>query len=112
MTRKDKMRVYSKIIDYIFKNFSVSFQSERTGIFIQQEYVYDIGTLCRILGKMEIYYDNHDFENFDLMVLWFDRELDKMDYMLDDFIDFAIEDSEDDDISCEVNKENDSDNAE
>jgi hypothetical protein len=84
LSREEILQNYKSITDFIILNYSKLDSLKRTTL--QEEYVKDIAFLNQILGRMENYLlDKNDTENFDLMVLYFQREFEDRFYSWDYF---------------------------
>lgn len=91
---KNKIENYKKITDYIL--FSFSTYIEGKGQTLRDVYVYDISKFNYILGRMENYLnDKNDLENYKMMCEYFENEMIRRDYSIDDFIEFCENNSND-----------------
>jgi hypothetical protein len=72
---------------YILNEFSN--QDVRRGVTTLDESVVDeLAQLNQIVGRMQLYYDKSDYENFDLTHEWFIKFMDDNGYNIDDFNNF------------------------
>ncbi len=92
-TKSIRLRGYKMITDYIVCQFS--FYSEEQGeVCVRREFIDDIAHFNYIIGRMENYlHDKKDYENFNLMCDWFDKDLDNRDYCSKDFHQFIVNNS-------------------
>lgn len=104
----ERLNDYQSVTGYILANFS-HYCVEFGDVMVKKNIVEDIAKFNYIIGRMENYLtDKNDEENFVLMEEWFKREFDERDYSLSDFMQFVLNNSEEQEEE-ETDYERDSD---
>ena len=90
----ERLNQYQSVTQYIIANFS-HYCVEFGDVMVKSNIVEDIAKLNYIIGRMENYLtDKSDEENFILMEEWFKREFEQRDYSLSDFMEYVLNNSE------------------